>query len=207
MEETTKTIDPVFAEKLRNAPKFQTILLNKEDFQHLWVPEYDDRQASEERMRALKASLVADPDFLRLREVLINAYPGREGCVYAGWRRVLAARQLNMDKIPVKITSSPLDEEKARNDKDNHHAGDDIVEKRQAKLQSLHEVGYDLSTLGLPSQEIVEVLDMTAADLSEGSDINTNGTTPSKELQCPNCSHIGKKKDFKMKDKKEDSNE
>lgn len=91
----------------------------------LQLADYNPRRISKSRLEGLKRSLAADPDFMRVRRIVVNVSPTRRGVVIAGHMRLLAARELGWETVPVLEVEVDARTEKAWNVKDNHHAGED----------------------------------------------------------------------------------
>lgn len=187
-------------EEVRTSIRLQQLFYTVEfPIENLVAPEYNPRLHSPEKLEALKNSMREDPDFLRVRPIIVNTYEGREGVVIGGSKRLLAAQEMRMETIPVIFVYVPPTKEKAWNVKDNVPTGDWIPEKRKEVLMDLRNDGFDLTTLGLAGGEMVDMMGGLNLDDNPKQDPEYNGTTPasaSKDLQCPACGHIAKKKEF-----------
>ncbi len=162
--------------------------------------EYNPRKFRDDAAKeSLKQSLKADPDFMRVRPIIVNMFEGREGVIIAGDKRFISAAELEWPTVPVVFVSVPIEKEKAWNLKDNIHQGEWDVAKRKDLVMELRDMGMDMGSIGYTGGEIVDI--MGGVQLSgEGdhkNDPNYNGTTPRKkakvkiaegaELECPNC--------------------
>lgn len=90
----------------------------------LKLADYNPRSISRSRLENLKRSMTADPDFLKVRPIIVNVRAGRYGIVIGGHMRLLAARALGWSEIPVVEVDVDARTEKAWNLKDNSHHGE-----------------------------------------------------------------------------------
>ncbi len=187
-------MDPEIIAKIKKAPLFRTVMAPVE---WLMAPDYNPRSHTPEKLEALKASIKEDPDFFKIRPLIVNTYEEREGFVIGGSKRLLAAQELEMEKVPVIFVYVPQTKEKAWNTKDNVPTGEWIPEKRKEVMMDLRNDGYDLGTLGFAGGEIIDVMGGIQLGGDASNDPNYNGTTPRKkpkikiaegaELECPDC--------------------
>src|SRR6266571_5766312 len=140
----TTSMDPQILAKIKAVKLFTTMSVPVE---WLLAPNYNPRSHKEENLEALKLSIKEDPDFFRVRPVVINTYPGREGIVIGGSKRLLAAQELEMARVPGIFVYVDPTKEKAWNLKDNVPTGEWIEEKRKEVLMDLRNDGYDLSSI------------------------------------------------------------
>lgn len=87
--------------------------------------ERNPRTISKARFEDLKASIKADPDFMRVRPIIVNTHEGREGIIIGGNMRWRAAKELGWDTVPCLEVDADPDQELTRLVKDNQHSGDD----------------------------------------------------------------------------------
>lgn len=85
---------------------------------------YNPRRISKSRLEDLKRNIEADPMFLEVRPIIVNAYKGREGVIIAGHMRYLACKELGWGDVPCAVVSVPIDKEREWNVKDNAHHGE-----------------------------------------------------------------------------------
>ena len=132
----------------------------------LKINQENPRAIRPERLEDLKASLVADRDMLSARPVI--AAP--DGTVIAGNMRVVAARELGWDTIPV--VTVDLDNERARlwMLKDNQSYGDWVEDEVGALLQELARTDVDLNLTGFAPEEIDRLLEATTAAVEHDPD-------------------------------------
>lgn len=94
------------------------------DVDDLKLADYNPRRISKARFEDLKRSMKADPDFLEVRPIIVNVRKGRRGNVIGGHMRLLAARDLGYQTVPVVEVDVDERTEKAWNLKDNSHHGE-----------------------------------------------------------------------------------
>jgi DNA modification methylase len=94
------------------------------DITTLRPSEYNPRTLTKARFEDLKKSLRNDPEFLKVRPIIINTSQGREGVIIGGHMRYEAAKALGWTTLPVIEVDVPLEQEKAWNVKDNAHHGE-----------------------------------------------------------------------------------
>ena len=82
------------------------------------------RTLSRARLEDLKRSLKADPDFLKVRPIIVNTAPDRRGIVIGGNMRLEAAKALGMTEVPVVEVEADDATEKRWLLKDNSHHGE-----------------------------------------------------------------------------------
>lgn len=164
--------------------------------------EYNPNNADEEGIQALANSIKQNPKWLIARPVVVNTYPGREYIIVAGEQRWRAAKSLGYTKIPVMFVYDDINQEKADNERDNIRPGVVDPVKEQLILSELRDSGFDMTGIGYTPMQMVDHMNLSGEDAGQaaaGNPENT-GSTPAKELQCPNCGHIGKRRDFKKKE-------
>lgn len=180
-------------EWIQGKPLYQPILC---PIELLISADYNPRQITNEKLKALQESIKGDPDFLRLRPILINTRQGREGIIYAGNQRLLATRGLGHTEVYVMLDNIDEATEKARNIKDNVHQGEWVMETLQLNLQGLHGMGYNMESIGYTPQETVDYLGGKALLATDPKNDPNNKGAPRKpklkiaegaELECPNC--------------------
>lgn len=168
--------------------------------------EYNPNTAGEKEIEALRKSIKQNPKWLMVRPVVLNMYPGREFRIVAGEQRWTAAKLEGHTTIPsVFVYDDPI-QEKADNERDNIRAGKVDPAKEQELLKELRDSGYDMTSIGYTPEVMADMMNFgdtaqTTGDMK--TDPEYNGTTPSKELKCPECGHVGKKRDFKIKEEKQ----
>lgn len=180
---------------IKSQPLFQTVEF---PIEYLLAPDYNPRDHTPEKLEALKKSMTEDPDFLKLRPLIVNTFEGREGIVIGGSKRLLAGQELEMKTIPCIFVYVPPIKEKAWNLKDNIPTGQWIEEKRKEVVMDLRNEGYDIGTLGFGGGEVMDVMGGVSLEGTDPkNDPNYNGTTPKRspkikiaegaELECPAC--------------------
>lgn len=86
--------------------------------------EKNPRTITKARFEDLKASIKADPDFLRaVRPIIVNTREGRDGIIIAGNMRWRAAKELGWTEVPVIEVNVDYDKEIEWLVKDNQHHG------------------------------------------------------------------------------------
>ena len=86
--------------------------------------DYNPRKITKARFEDLKRSMKADPDFLEVRPIVVNMRKGRVNIVIAGHMRLLAAKELGREEVPVVEVEVDEATEKRWNVKDNAHHGE-----------------------------------------------------------------------------------
>lgn len=111
--------------------------------------ERNPRKITGDQMKKLCDSLEKDPDFFKLRPVLVHEVDGIYN-VYAGNQRVRAAQKLKWKDVPC-IVEENLSEEliKDRVIKDNMHMGEWIWDMlaNEFEIESLYEAGFTEQSL------------------------------------------------------------
>lgn len=115
------------------------------------------RSLSKPRFEDLKRSIRQDPEFLKVRPVIVNVREGRRGIIIGGHMRVEAAKSLGLAEIPVIEVDVDESTERAWMLKDNSHHGE-WDRERLLELVALHTQELDQS---LPS----DVMDGLLAEL------------------------------------------
>lgn len=180
-------------DKELKVPLYKTIMVSpgmlKED------PD-NPRQIDTFKFEALKRSMIKQPNFIKVRPIIANVFPGREMIVIGGNQRLKAAIELKLHQVPVIFTYLEPNLEREWNIKDNIPAGDWDRTKLAAELTKLHESEYDLSGIGFSGDELEDFMQMDKALDNPADDPDYNGTTPAKEVECPMCGHnfVPKKK-------------
>jgi len=183
-------------EKLPNIQLYQTINCA---VKYLRESDYNPRVIGEEEMRALKKSLQANIEFLRIRPIIVNAAAGREGIVIGGAKRLKAAIELGMDKVPVIFVLAETEaKEKLWNVLDNKQAGEWDNDKLRMVVGDLRNLGTDLDSIGYTPGQLTSLMSMDS--LPPTDDIPEVGSNQNKILCCPECGYEGNKNDFKKKD-------
>lgn len=184
-------------QRLKSYPLFQVVDV---PIDLLISSEYNPRKfKNDESKEALKKSLREDPDFMKVRPIVVNVYEGREGTIIAGDKRFVSAAELGWPTVPTVFVTVPLEKEKAWNLKDNIHQGEWDLAKRKDLVIELRDVGYDLGSIGYTGGEMIDVMggvSLSTDDMKSNPDYS-KGTTPRKkpkvklaegmELECPNC--------------------
>lgn len=155
--------------------------------------EYNPRTIDEPNLIALMNSIDKDPDFMKVRPIIINMYPGREYVVVGGNQRLKAVKELGWDKVPVVAVSVPLNQEKKWNIKDNVNQGKFDNALLQGMLVEIKDEGMDLTDIGFTPEETVTIMDLDTSPIDPSDDPENTGTTPRKKkiitVNCPNCNH------------------
>lgn len=161
---------------------------------HIKHTDSQTREINDEELLALAQSIEADREFLLVRYPFVNTFPGREGIVIGGDKRMMAVEKLGWKKIPVMFVYVDPDKETAWNLKDNDHAGRWNEEQRARAIMKLSGTGFNMKTMGIVPKKLTSYLgDFGKTKKSE--DPNYHGTTPSKKgkaafgatVECPNC--------------------
>lgn len=126
--------------------------------------------------------------------------------IIAGHGRLMAAKELKMDKIPCIVLSGMTEaEEKAyiiAHNKLTMNTGFDL-EKLSYELNSLKIENVDLKITGFNELELQNILDgnelFDNSDYS-GEDLKNEYKEPSKKLICPNCNYRGESSEFKKEE-------
>jgi ParB-like chromosome segregation protein Spo0J len=125
------------------------------------------RTHSEQQIAELAGSMRA---FGFMVPVLVDA----EGGIIAGHARVLAARKLNLDRVPVIVIQHLTETEKRAyaiaDNKIALNAGWD-EELLRVELESLKDDGVDLDDLGFSEAEFNELLDKLSPESTQGEDV------------------------------------
>lgn len=121
----------------------------------LLIAEYNPRTISAKKLEMLKKSITEDSEFLSVRPLIVNMYPGRENIVIGGNQRLLAARELGLKTVPAIIVSIDPTREKIWNIKDNAGYGEweggllkEVIIQLQEESADLELVGFDESEIG-----------------------------------------------------------
>ena len=122
----------------------------------LKVASWNPRSHQRSRLLNLAASIEADADLLWRHPILAQ----RDGTVYAGNLRLLAAQHLGLETVPAVIEDIPDRLARERALKDNQQWGsweeDDLAEL----LLGLRDAGSDLDLLGFDDRELQQLLDL-----------------------------------------------
>lgn len=116
---------------------------------------YNPRRINKARFEDLKRSIKADPEFAKVREIIVNVNPKRRGIIIGGHMRFLAMQELGHKEVTVKEVFATLKQEKAMNLKDNSHHGSF---DRAAVAEMVLENPIDFEH-ALPTDELDEILD------------------------------------------------
>jgi len=188
--------DIALVEKIKSIALYTTVMV---PIEFMRESEYNPNElVDDEELIALKRSISANKEFFQARPILLNSAGGREGVIIGGAKRYRAAKELGWMKAPAMfVIADTLEKEKAWNLLDNNHNGQLNAMKRQQIFMDLHEVGYDMSSLGHTGQEVSEI--MTGIDgLGESGGEDGAGSIPAKGwIECPECGHKAPKKEFK----------
>ncbi len=117
--------------------------------------EYNPRKMPDDEMKKLIRSI---QEFGFVEPVVVNQHPGRENIIIGGHQRVLAAKTLGYEEVPVVYVSLPPEKEKLLNLALNRISGSWEEEKLAALLSELEEADVDLFLSGFNSAEIDELL-------------------------------------------------
>ena len=189
-------MDPIALQQIKNTPLFKIVDV---PLNILRPSEYNPRDIDSEEYHSLVNSMKTDPDFIKVRPVIVNTLPEREGVIIGGQRRWEAALDLGWNTIPCIFVSVPLNKEKDWNLKDNNHSGKFNDTRLREMILDLHEENYDLTGLGFNAEQVVMLLDPSTIVLDPKDDPNYNGTAGRKkkapgikiaegaELECPEC--------------------
>ena len=128
--------------------------------------QYNPRTLTRARFEDLKRSLKEDPDFLRVRPIIVNTHPGREGVIIGGHMRFEAAKALGWTEIPCVEVDVPPEKERAWNVKDNAHHGVFDEEKLAELIMSAPE---EFET-ALPGDELDSILNEYGPDNAKASE-------------------------------------
>lgn len=121
--------------------------------------------------------------------------------IIEGHGRYLAAKKLNLDKVPCIILKDLTDEEKRAyiiaHNKLTMNTGFD-VDKLIYELNALKIQGIDLEITGFETAEIEDLLnqDLEKEVLEIEEELEKNEENKTEGLICPCCGHKGKKKEF-----------
>jgi DNA modification methylase len=135
------------------------------------------RTISTGRLENLKRSLASDAEFLEVRPLLVNSYPGRENIVIAGNMRLRAAQALGWDEVPVLMVSVPPEIEAQWNLKDNNQWGDYIEDDLAQILTDLTARGVDTEILGFEPDAVERLLGLESAT-TQGDDDDFDPAPP-----------------------------
>lgn len=177
-------------DKIHRVPLL-TVIPVKIDFPLLKVPEYNPKGVTEEAVIATMKSIKNDPDWLKLRPIVINVHEGREGVIIAGSVRWHACARLGMDTFPGAFVDCDLKTERERNVRDNAQPDAIDYAKMGILLTDIRNDGSDMEAMGLlPDQVIGYISPPGEGDATDSGDYN--GTTPSKTktVECPSCKHV-----------------
>lgn len=147
--------------------------------------DYNPRSISKERFENLKQSLKTDPDFMKVRPVIVN----KDMTIIAGNMRVRAAKELGWSDVECIQVDVSKEQEKLWNLKDNNQWGefdDQMLSELLYSLKSLPEValiGFNQKDLDLHLSNFEPV----ASDAVERLDEMTK-----KDVECPECGHVFK---------------
>ena len=131
--------------------------LSLSDLRH---PEKNPRTISRSRLEDLKRNMIADPDFIEVRPLIVNMQKGREGVIVGGNMRYEAAKALGWSEIPCVIIKVQQAREAAWIAKDNAHHGEwNKDELAEMIFQSLEDMEH-----ALPSDELDEILNNYGPD-------------------------------------------
>ena len=157
--------------------------------------DYNPRTINPDALDALKKSISSDPGFMKLRPILINTHEGRAGNVYAGDKRLVACKELNMTEVYVMLDDVTEEVELSRNIKDNHHQGEWVQSQLAVNLAKLRDMKIDMDSVGFTPVEMSNHINLSIADPK--NDPENNGAPRKKgpklkiaegaELECPNC--------------------
>jgi DNA modification methylase len=154
--------------------QFERVSLKK-----LKEAEYNPRIIDPGKLELLKKSLKEDIEFLNVRPVIVNMYPGREYIVVGGNMRVKAARELGYKDIPcIFINIEPI-REKAWNIKDNQSYGSWETQLLKESMIQLKEENYDLSLIGFSEDEIKLILGEENLNFQPPEEADESHTAPS----------------------------
>lgn len=131
------------------------------DLRKLKLLERNPRKITKTQMEKLKQKLMAKPEFLQKRPVLVNVVDDVYQ-VYAGNQRVRAARKLGWKQIPCSVSFNMTDEEmKEEVIMDNAHFGEDDYEilANDYDVDLLLSCGFTEAQLHLDLPAPVEELD------------------------------------------------
>jgi len=147
------------------------------DIKSLSFLEHNPRTITREQLEKLCESIESDPDFLKMRPVLVNFDSDKaEWIVYAGNQRVRAAKKLKMKTIPCIVeTDIPEEIMKARTIKDNKTYGEfdiDIL-ANEWDTELLLNSGFEAKDLAFYQENII--------------DIRNKEDKPKKTKTCPSC--------------------
>lgn len=136
----------------------------------LLIAEYNPRHISPEKLEMLKKSITEDEEFLKVRPIIVNTYPGRENIVIGGNQRLLAARALKLETVPVVLVNVDPVKEKVWNLKDNVGYGEWENDLLKEVIVDLKEEDVDLELVGFDSTEIAAILGEKTEDPTEEDD-------------------------------------
>lgn len=148
--------------------------------------EYNPRQISLHQLNALKTSITK---FGFVEPVIMNTETGK---IVGGHQRVLAAVELELDKVPVVKVKLTDDDEKALNIALNKISGTWDEQVLAQLLSDLGASGVDLADLGFRDDELHELI--AAVDGERAGDFSGEGSVELNpedfenfEHSCPRC--------------------
>ena len=157
--------------------------MNEELIVKLKQAPYNPRYIEEDQFESLKESMKADPEFLKVRPLIVNTRAGREFVVIAGNMRLEAAKALGWETIPVIFVDVDMDKEKEWNIKDNNQFGkwDDQklaeIVYAMKDMPSVHNLGFGKNEL----KNIIE--NQTLANLGKEDDDEVEEPDRTKEAE------------------------
>lgn len=125
----------------------------------LIIAEYNPRSISSKKLEMLKKSITEDADFLQIRPLIVNTYPGRENIVVGGNQRLLAARELGLETVPAILVELDPVKEKLWNIKDNSGYGEWENDLLKEIFIELKDEDIDLELTGFEESEVASIVD------------------------------------------------
>lgn len=169
------------------------------DVSTLKSAEYNPREISEEKLALLEKSIKEDAEFLNVRPIIVNTYPGRENIIIGGNMRLLAAINTGLKKIPAILVSVPKGKEMLWNVKDNVGYGAWENELLRDVIIDIDNDDIDLSLTGFDENEIALILEETevvqdVVEDAEDFDINKESKKIKTNIVLGTTIYVGKHK-------------
>jgi len=125
----------------------------------LRTAEYNPRKISDEKFELLKTSITEDPEFLKVRPIIVNTHKGRENVVIGGNMRLKAAKALGLKEIEAILVDVPQKKEKLWNLKDNIGYGEWHNPLLKDLLLDLKDEEIILEDIGFSQDELTSIFD------------------------------------------------